>query len=252
MTMRVMISTIEGEFLIDVGHKETILEVKHKIEQLLGVPVAFQTLSIYGLELIDGLDMGDYPFVLEGTKIDLTIAPLQPPSQSDTMIQITIKTSSKKIHMEVDRTETVRSLKEKIHILDGIPIKRLMLHFSGIEMGEEFRSLSEYGICDQSEIIGFLKNTNRSITEPPSKRLSVLVQTSSCLLNSASIPLEIKDTSTVNELRKILLDGKVLPADDYFFIHKQRIMRDSFNLRWHGVENGDSLYVFKGTVSRGH
>jgi hypothetical protein len=27
-------------------------------------------------------------------------------------------------------------------------------------------------------------------------------------------------------------------------------MRDSCSLRWHGVDNGDSLYVFKGTVSR--
>ncbi|XP_043688921.1 ubiquitin domain-containing protein 7SL RNA1 [Telopea speciosissima] len=249
MTMRVMIATSEGEFLIEVDHKETILEVKQKIEQLLGVPAAFQTLSVYGLELIDGLDMEDYPIVFEGTKIDLTISP---PTESDTMIQITVKTSSKKIHMMVDKTETVRSLKEKIHIIDGIPIKRLMLYFSGIEMGDEYRSLSEYNICDQSEIIGFLKTTNRSTTEPASKRLSVLVQTSSCLLNSASIPLEMKDTTTINELRKILLDGKVLPADDYFFIHKQRIMRDSFNLRWHGVENGDSLYVFKGTVSRGY
>ncbi|KAJ4975629.1 hypothetical protein NE237_000735 [Protea cynaroides] len=247
MTMRVTIATSEGEFLTEVGHTETILELKHRIEQLLGIPVAFQTLEVYGFELIDGLDMEDYPIVVEGTKIDLIIAPQQPPT---TMIQITVKTSSKRIHLEVDRTESVRSLKEKIHIIDGIPIKRLMLYFSGIEMRDEYRSLSEYGLCDQSEIIMYMKSSTRTTTEIPTSRLNVLVQTSSSLLNSASIPLEINNTTTINELRKMLLDSKILPADDYFFIHKQRIMRDSFSLHWHGVENGDSLYVFKGTVSR--
>lgn len=58
-------------------------------------------------------------------------------------------------------------------------------------------------------------------------------------------------SSNVNELRELLLSGKILPLDDYLFIHKQRIMRDCSSLRWHGVEAGDFLYVFKGTVTRG-
>ena len=71
------------------------------------------------------------------------------------------------------------------------------------------------------------------------------METSSSLLNGVSIPLEMKDSNTVNDLRKML------PMDDYIFIHKQRIMRDNCSLRWHGAEDGDYLFVFKGTVSRG-
>ncbi|KAK9285852.1 hypothetical protein L1049_025053 [Liquidambar formosana] len=169
--------------------------------------------------------MEDYPIVTEGTKIDLTVKCIGPPLENFSKIQITVKFSARQINIEVDRTETVRSLKEKIHIVDGTPIKRMALFFSGKEMDEDFRNLSEYGICEFSEIIVFLKTVSRLRDEPPSRRLSVVVQTSSSLLNAARIPLEMKDSSTVSELRQLLLSRKILPIDDYLFIHKQRIMR---------------------------
>ena len=250
--MRVVVVTRTLEFVMEVGLQEPVLEIKMKIEQFLGVPVASQTLSVSGWELMDGLDMEDYPIVTEGTKIDLTFKSMiiLPPLNHCSKIQILVKFPSRQFNIEVDTTETVRSLKEKIHIIDGTPIKRMSLFYCGIELQEDFRNLTEYGIHEFSEIIVFLKAINRLRDEPPSKRLSLVVQTSSSLLNAASIPVELKDSCTVNDLRQLLLSKKILPIDDYLFIHKQRIMRDNCSLRWHGVENGDPLYVFKGTISR--
>lgn len=247
--MRVIIVIGTREFVIEVGLQEPVLDIKRKIEQLFGVPLASQTLSVSGWELVDGLDMEDYPIITECTKIDLTIKSM-PPSNHCRRIQITVKFSGRQFNMEVDTAETVGSLKEKIHIVDGTPIKRMSLFCSGIELGQEFRSLTEYGVREFSEIIVLSKTMNRVRDEPSSRRLSVVVQTSSSLLNAASIPLEMKDSCTVNELRQLLLSGKILPIDDYLFIHKQRIMHDNCSLRWHGVEDGDPLYVFKGTISR--
>ena len=250
--MRVVVVTRTLEFVMEVGLQEPVLEIKMKIEQFLGVPVASQTLSVSGWELMDGLDMEDYPIVTEGTKIDLTFKSMiiLPPLNHCSKIQILVKFSSRQFNIEVDTTETVRSLKEKIHIIDGTPIKRMSLFYCGIELQEDFRNLTEYGIHEFSEIIVFLKAINRLRDEPPSKRPSLVVQTSSSLLNAASIPVELKDSCTVNDLRQLLLSKKILPIDDYLFIHKQRIMRDNCSLRWHGVQNGDPLYVFKGTISR--
>ncbi|KAL6329975.1 hypothetical protein AAG906_039890 [Vitis piasezkii] len=249
--MRVIIAARTCEIAIDIGLQEPVLEIKHKIEQLHGVPVALQTLSVSGWELMDGLDMEDYPIVTEGTRIDLMTKHIEHyPLARCSKIQIIIKFSARQISIEVDRTETVGSLKEKIHIIEGTPIKRMILYFSGIEMEEDFRNLSEYGIREFSEIIVFLKALNRTRDQPPVRKLNVVVQTSSSLLNSACIPLELRDMDTVHELRQLLLARKILPRDDYLFIHKQRIMRDNCSLRWHGVEDGDSLYVFRGTVSR--
>ncbi|KAL5573289.1 hypothetical protein UlMin_022886 [Ulmus minor] len=251
--MRVIICIWDRKFNVEVGVQEPVLEIKRKIEQLLGIPMASQTLWVCGWELLDGLDMEDYPIVTEGTKIELiTIKSSDSPlNDANDKIQIVVKFSARQHHIEVERTETVRSLKEKIHIIDGTSIKRMSLFFCGRELEEDFRNLSEYGIREFSEIIVFLKNMNRQRDEIPSRKLSIVVQTSSSLLNAASVPLEMRDSNTVNELRQLLLNGKILPLDDYLFIHKQRIMRDNCSLRWHGVEDGDSLYVFKGTITRG-
>ncbi|GMY18522.1 polyubiquitin [Fagus crenata] len=250
--MRVVIVTRTREFGIEIGLQEPVLEIKMKLEQLLGVPVGSQTLLVSGWELVDGLDMEDYPIVTEGTKIDLTIKSmiLFPPLNHCSKFQIVVKFPARQFNIEVDTTETVHSLKEKINIIVGTSIKRMSLFYFGIELDEEFRNLSVYGIREFSEIIVFLKTTNRPRYEPLSRRLSLVVQTSSSLLNAANIPLEMKDSCTVNDLRQLLLSRKILPIDEYLFIHKQRIMRDNCSLQWHGVENGDSLYVFKGTISQ--
>ncbi|KAE8707318.1 SYP131 protein [Hibiscus syriacus] len=101
-------------------------------------------------------------------------------------------------------------------------------------MTDDFRNLSEYGVSESSEIIVFLKTMNRLREDPPSKKLCIVVQMSSSLLNAAAITLEMKACNTVNELRELLLRRKILPRDDYLFIHKQRIMRENCSLRWHG------------------
>ncbi|XVE91770.1 hypothetical protein REPUB_Repub01dG0040100 [Reevesia pubescens] len=249
--MRVIIVAWGHEFGMEISFQEPVLAIKRKLEQFLGIPVGAQTLSVSGWELLDGLDMEDYPIVAHGTKIDLTPKPFSPPFNPQCpKIQITVKFSAKQITIEVDRTETVGSLKEKIHILDGTPIKRMSLFFSGIELADDFRNLSEYGISEFSEIIVFLKTMNRLREDPPTRELNIVVQMSSSLLNAATIPLEMKDSSTVNDLKELLVSRKNVPQDDYLFIHKQRIMRENCSFKWHGVENGDCLYVFRGTVSR--
>ncbi|XWS64091.1 hypothetical protein CRYUN_Cryun06bG0157400 [Craigia yunnanensis] len=183
--MRVIIVVWGREFAMEVGFQEPVLAMKRKVEQFLGIPVEAQTLSVSGWELVDGLDMEDYPIITHG-----------------------------------------------------------------IELADDFRNLSEYGISEISEIIVFLKSMNRLREDPPTRELNILVQMSSNLLNAATIPLEMKDSNTVNDLRQFLLRRKNLSQDDYLFIQKQRIMHEDCSLRWHGVENGDCLYVFRGIVSR--
>lgn len=246
------------EFSMEINPQEPILQTKQKLQNFLGVPVASQTLSVLGFELLDGFNIQDYPIIKQGTKIQLTIQNItigETSLQQQNIIvsskfQIIVKMSSRKLNIDIDSTETVRSLKEKIHIIDGTPIRRMSLYFSGNELNDEYRSLMEYGVQEFSEIIVFLKTMSRMITDPPSRGISLVVQTSSSLLNSAKIPVEMSDLGTVNDLRQLLLDRKILPMDEYIFIHKQRIMRDNCSLRWHGVENGDFVYVFKGSVSR--
>ncbi|KAG9150017.1 hypothetical protein Leryth_010092 [Lithospermum erythrorhizon] len=254
--MKLLIVIKEQEFSMEVAPKESVLELKQKVQHILNIPPTLQILTVCGLELMDGLDMEDYPTISHGTKVVLTIKhccsdqqfPISTDEQQCRKIRINVNFSARKMNIEVERSETVRSLKEKIHIIDGTPMKRMSLVLGGRELEEDYRYLSEYGVSEYSEIIVCLKNMSRMVADPPSRKLEVVVQTSSSLMNGARIPLEMNDLNTVNELREMLLSRKILPFDDYIFIHKQRIMKDNCSLRWHGVDNGDNLYVFKGTV----
>ncbi|KGN43537.1 uncharacterized protein LOC101202926 [Cucumis sativus] len=248
--MKIFIVTMGHEFPIDIENQEQIIEIKRKIEQFIGIPIESQTLSVYGCELLDGLVMEDYDqFITEGSRIDLSVDQIIAPSNE---FPIAVEFSGQRININIDKTETVHSLKQKIQIIYSLPIQTMSLFHSGMELVEDCQNLSEFGIGEFSEVIVFMKTMSRYLSEDSSRRkVSFVVEMSSSLLNAACIPMEMKDSSTVNDVRELLLSGKILPDDEYLFIHKQRIMRDKRSLRWHGVENGDFLYVFKGTVSRG-
>lgn len=240
--MNIVIVTEGGDLPLQVGLMESVLEVKQKLEFLLGVPVPRQTLSIYDVELVDGFEMEFYG-INESTRINLTITSIT------NRFQILVKILTSDIFLEVEGMDTVISLKEKIHKSIGAPTKQLLLFYLGTEM-EDHWHLSDHGIGMNSEIIAIFKPVTHSKVMPQPRKLSFVVQTSSSL-NSASIPLDMNELNTVSDVRKLLLDRNCLPQDDYFFIHKQRIMKDNQSLRSHGVKDGDSIQVFKGTVSRG-
>ncbi|XP_023554594.1 uncharacterized protein LOC111811794 [Cucurbita pepo subsp. pepo] len=245
--MEIFVVTLGHEFAIEISNQERVLEIKRKIQQFIGIPIQSQTLSVYGCELVDGLDMEDYQFISEGSRIDLSIDQVTAPPNN---FPISVEFSGRQINIDIDKTETVHSLKQKIQIIYGTPIQSMSLFHSGVELVEDYRNLSDFGIGESSEVTVFLKTMSR-LSDCPWRKVSFVVKTSSSLLNAACIPMEMKDSSTVGDVRELLLAGKILPDDDYLFIHKQRIMRDKCSLRWHGVQNGDFLYVFKGTVSCG-
>ncbi|KAI3834858.1 hypothetical protein MKW98_015971 [Papaver atlanticum] len=146
---------------MEIGFSESVLEIKQKIEQDLGIEVPTQNIRVYGLELIDGLDMGDYPIIGEGTRIDLNIKKKELVIEIDPYrIQIVLMISKWKTIIEVDRTEM---------------------------MNENYRSLCEYGICQRSEVSEFYRNVNHPTRsdQPSAKRLSLVVQTTA-VLNSCS------------------------------------------------------------------
>ncbi|KZV31383.1 ubiquitin family protein [Dorcoceras hygrometricum] len=188
--MKIIIVMKDCEFSLDVAFQEPILEIKAKIQSYLGIPVPTQTLTVCDWELIDDLDLSDYPLISEGTKVTLFIKHNIPPAlqPNNNQIIVTVKFSTRKLEVSVDKYDTIKSLKEKIHIVDGTPIKRMTLFFCGLEMDDDFRNLSEYGIQEFSEIIVFLKTMTRIMAEPPANTLAIIIQTSSCLLNAAKIP----------------------------------------------------------------
>ncbi|KAJ6367540.1 hypothetical protein OIU78_000159 [Salix suchowensis] len=220
-------------FSIEVGFFDTVLEIKEKVEKYHGIPKNKQTLVFHGQLLQDEKDVGSCE-ILQNSRIQLLVArepdekpqvPVEetPPSKK---VQLNIKIPSNQtpVPLEMDMSDTVLHLKEKIHEMEPVPVKRLVLQSNGSIGGSA-------GL----------------------KKLRVIVLTR---CGTKRIPIEVNPSDNVEVLRKELhiLQHQMqfqLPQEGYFFIHKQDVMDDDRSFRWHRVKQGDIIEIFNGRVTSG-
>lgn len=153
-------------------------------------------------------------------------------------------------------SDTVLHLKEKIHEIEPVPVKRLVLQSNGAEL-QDHQSLHECELKCNSEISVIVKpSPSGSGSKGGStgfKKLRVIVVTR---CGTKKIPVEVNPSDNVGEIRKELQDLQQeyqfhLPQEGYFFIHKQNVMDDDRSFRWHQVKQGDTIDIFNGTVTSG-
>ncbi|KAK6926935.1 Ubiquitin-like domain [Dillenia turbinata] len=158
--------------------------------------------------------------------------------------------SSIPMYLEVDVSDTIRRLKERIQ---SILVNRLVLSFLGNELNNR-SFIHECGLHHQS-------HTEVSIRASPpaaastasggnagSKKLKLFVLPR---CGTTKIPVEVNASDNVGELRKQfpILQEKLhfnLPSDGYFSIHKQSVMDDERSFCWHHVNQGDTIEIFNG------
>ena len=177
------------------------------------------------------------------------------------------------VPLEMEVTDTVGKLKEKIQEMEAVPVNRLMIHSSGAEL-QDHRSLCECEISENSDIdVSFRPSPTTAspaamaaLSPSPSpgpglgpttllgsKKLKLLVLPK---CGTKKIPVEMNASDNVGELGKELqkLQEKLqfsLPQEGYFFIYKQNVMDDDRSFRWHHVGQGDTIEVFNGSVTGG-
>ena len=267
-------------FSIEVGFFDTILEIKEKVKKYQGIPVSKQTLIFNGNVLKDDLNI-EHTEILQNSHIQLMIATSESdksPENSSSpskKIQLNVKIPTYKMHvpLEMEVTDTVGKLKEKIQEMEAVPVNRLMIHSSGAEL-QDHRSLCECEISENSDIdVSFRPSPTTAspaamaaLSPSPSpgpglgpttllgsKKLKLLVLPK---CGTKKIPVEMNASDNVGELRKELqkLQEKLqfsLPQEGYFFIYKQNVMDDDRSFRWHHVGQGDTIEVFNGSVTGG-
>ncbi|CAN6458026.1 unnamed protein product [Victoria cruziana] len=231
--MDVVFEVCNNRYTIEIGFFDTVLDMKERLEKKHGFPIARQTLVYNGKVLKDEYETLECE-LFEGCLIRVLLEPER------RKVQVTVKRSTRQYPLEVDVSDTVGLLKEKIQEYEGVLPGRLSASHSGVEM-EDGRCLGEYGVSDQSEISVVLKPNT------PTKMMRVLVETSK---GGVKIPVDVNSSSTVHEL-KMKLEDKGIAPNEHFFVYNHDVMYDNRTLRWHRVQDGDTLSVFKGSVSGG-
>ncbi|XP_011684779.1 PREDICTED: ubiquitin-like protein 4A [Wasmannia auropunctata] len=139
--MKVIVKKLQGkECVVDILPSETVLELKHKVSDLLGIDVPQQRLLLTGKTLADENPLSFYPGIKDGSKLNLLVIKKAEEGSSEARSLPQQKTGVHLLREEVSRVlrhyytvsetesivnELIKDLKNKVNNLSYDDLERL-------------------------------------------------------------------------------------------------------------------------------
>ena len=230
--MIIYVRTRNGKkFTFEVDHDDLIESIKKLVERREGTPAEKQRLYFNNLELEDGKSLSDYT-VRHKSILDLGMM----------MIYVKPGGEKPKIELDVDPTDTLKSVKLQLKKHLRVPVSDQRLSFEETEMRSNSKDLQSYNV-HHLDTLFMLEEGSETDTKGDDNNKSKMIIFVIKEWDSRKFKLRTELTDTILDVKKMIEASENIPVDQQRLTFKKKSVYNAKTLLESKVKNKSILYL---------